>query len=72
MRWRLKECLEQTGFTPYALAKASGITQRTVYSIVNNKATGVDFKTVDRLLAALEQLSGRRFELDELFELRSV
>ena len=68
MRWRVKEFLDQHHKTPYALWKASELSRNTVYAIAQNNKDGLEFETMGKLIAALEQLTGQRVELTDVLE----
>ena len=68
VRWKLKEFLESNGKTTYALMKASGISQATMYSITGGKKTGVDFNTLGAIIQGLEQIIGKPVELSDVLE----
>jgi DNA-binding Xre family transcriptional regulator len=68
MRWKVKEFLEQHGKTPYALIKASGLTQTTIYGISQGKPTEARFQTLESLIRGLEALTGKQVELTDVLE----
>jgi DNA-binding Xre family transcriptional regulator len=72
VRWKLKEYLEAHNLTAYQLWKASGLSKTGVYNLVTPKglerATGVEFGTLAKLISGLEKLTGRCVSLDDLLE----
>ncbi len=68
VRWKVKEYLESNGVTAYALMKASGISQATVYAITQGKKTGVDFTTLGAVIAGLEKITKKTVELADVLE----
>jgi putative transcriptional regulator len=57
----LKPLLRERNMTPYALAKATGLSLGTIYRITNNKAKRLELETIDRLCAALKCQPGELF-----------
>jgi DNA-binding Xre family transcriptional regulator len=68
MRWKVKEFLELHGKTPYALIKASGLTQTTIYGISQGKPTEARFETLECLIRGLESLTGQTVELTDILD----
>jgi DNA-binding Xre family transcriptional regulator len=68
VRWKLKEFLETNGKTTYALMKASGISQATMYTITAGKKTGVDFSTLGAIIHGLEQMLGKPVGVEDVLE----
>lgn len=64
--------LEAHNLTAYQLWKASGLSKTGVYNLVTPKglerATGVEFGTLAKLISGLEKLTGRCVSLDDLLE----
>jgi DNA-binding Xre family transcriptional regulator len=68
VRWKLKEFLESHGKTTYALMKASGVSQATMYTITGGKKTGVDFTTLGAIIHGLEQIIGEPVGVEDVLE----
>lgn len=68
MKWKVKEFLELHGKTPYALIKASGLTQTTIYGIAQGKPSEARFETLECLIRGLESLTGQTVELTDILE----
>ena len=68
VKWKVAELLEDYGKTPYALAKASGLSMPTVYAIVNGEKKGVQFTALAAILRGLEELTGEPVELSDVLE----
>lgn len=73
-RWKLRELLEKEDVTAYALAEQMGGANRRplIYSIVSPKPAkrpeNPGFKLLEEILIALESLTGKHFELDDVIE----
>ena len=70
MIWKAKEFLAQHQITAYKLKKESGIGQGTVYRLAKNEADGVELDTLDAVLTALCQLTGKNVKLTDILEFR--
>ena len=68
MQWRLEQVLSEHRISAYRLAKESGLTPQSVHKIVHNRVGGVDFGTLERILSALERLTGKRLEVGDVLE----
>jgi DNA-binding Xre family transcriptional regulator len=66
--WKLDLILRRHGKTPMALARASGLTKTTIYNMVNNSSKAVQLETLDKLVAGLEKLTGRRISVSDVLE----
>jgi DNA-binding Xre family transcriptional regulator len=63
--FRLAQLLEEKGWTPYRLAKESGIPQPTVYRLLSERGeteTRIALKTLDTLCDTLECTVGELLE----------
>lgn len=69
-RWRLKEFLDAEGVTPYALAqKVSGkVSQKSVYRLTQGDLDGIRFNTLDTIIPALRELTGKPVQLSDLLD----
>ena len=70
MVWKMKEFLVQHQITAYKLKKTADIGQGTVYRLAKNEADGVELDTLDAVLTALCQLSGKNVQLSDILEFR--
>lgn len=72
VKWKLKEFLEREGVTAYSLAdKTHGkLSQNGVYRLTSNDLKGLRFESLEAILPALTELTGRRVELSDLIEFR--
>lgn len=72
MRWKLKEYLEAHNLTAYQLWKASGLSKTGLYNLVTPKglerAAGVEFDTLAKVISGLEKLTGKRVEPNDVLE----
>ncbi|WP_168734837.1 helix-turn-helix transcriptional regulator [Deinococcus sp. KSM4-11] len=68
VRWKVKEYLEDSGKSTYALWKASGLSRTTAYAISSGEMKGMEFDTLGKLIGGLEKLTGKRVELSDVLE----
>lgn len=68
MRWKLKEYLDSNGLTVYQLWKATGLSKTGTYKIVKNQVGGLEFDALGRIITALEKLTGKRVEPNDVLE----
>lgn len=54
MKIILKELLESKNKTVYWLMKETGISQKGIYDLVNNKTDGIKFDTLEKICSVLE------------------
>jgi DNA-binding Xre family transcriptional regulator len=59
VEWNIKQLLEKHGKTPYALMKETGLSRQTIYSIANNQTSGLDFRTMAKIVEGLAKLTGQ-------------
>lgn len=64
--WTVREVLEDHGITPYRLMKESGLAQGTVYRLVNGDTRSLNADTLDRVMATLRRLTGKRLQVSDL------
>jgi DNA-binding Xre family transcriptional regulator len=70
-RWKLKEFLDTHKITVYRLSQAtgSGIARNSLYNLVQDEPPKrLEIKTLDVLIPALRQLTGRDVQVDDLLE----
>jgi DNA-binding Xre family transcriptional regulator len=68
LAWRVKEFLEAHGISAYRLMKEADLAQGTAYRLANNRANGLNLETLDAVIEALRQLTGKRVLLADLLE----
>jgi len=72
VRWKLRQYLEANKLTAYQLWKASGLSKTGLYNLVTPKGTeravGVEFDTLGKLIHGLRKLTGKRVGLDDVLE----
>ena len=66
IRFRLREFLEEHDITPYRLSKESGVTLRTIYGINRDLTKRIDKETLNAVMIALEELTGKSLEVSDL------
>ena len=75
--WKLKDFLRTTQnadgkpVTPYQVARVSGLSQTTVYRIVNKTSDSITFITLDRILEAITKLTGKPVLVSDVLEYQS-
>ncbi len=69
-KWKLREFLDAEKVTPYALAqKTSGrVSQKSVYRLAQGDLDGIRFHTLDTIIPALRELTGKPVKLTDLLE----
>jgi DNA-binding Xre family transcriptional regulator len=67
-QWKLEGTLRHYGKTPMSLARASGLTKTTIYSMVNGSSQAVQLETLDKLLSGLEKLTGKPMRVSDVLE----
>jgi predicted transcriptional regulator len=67
-KWKVNKILEAHDITPYRLAKDSGLSNTTVYAIVNGENEKLQGKVLDRLLSTLEELTGKKLHIQDVVE----
>ncbi len=68
MKWKLKDYLEQHDITAHQLALEAKLSLNSVYPAVRGEAERVSLATLDRMLTALDKLTGERAELGDVLE----
>lgn len=66
MEWKLKDYLAQHDITAHQLALESKLSVNSVYPVVRGKAERVSLATLDKMLEALDRLTGEKVELTDL------
>jgi hypothetical protein len=68
--WKLKPFLERHNISAYALAKqaASKLASNTVYSLVRKTPKRVDMESLEVILVALKELTGKKVDIPHLLE----
>jgi DNA-binding Xre family transcriptional regulator len=68
MKWKLKSYLEEHDLTPHQLALESKLSVNTIYPMARGKAERVSLQTLDKVAAALDELTGQRVSVCDLLE----
>ncbi len=68
MKWKLKSYLEEHDLTPHQLALESKLSANTIYPMARGKAERVSLQTLDKVAAALDNLTGQRVSVCDLLE----
>ena len=68
IHWRLKETIDSLGITRYALQKESGVAMNTIRTMYEGETKRPDLEVLDTLIATLERMTGKIFEVGDLLE----
>ncbi len=76
VKWKLDSLLEQADVTVYALnqrlAEAGrSVSRTTLYRLANEQPERIDLEVVGRVLWGLEQLTGKHYDVTDVFEYAS-
>ena len=66
--WKVRATLDEHGISPYRFMKESGLSQGTVYRLVNGTTCTINTDTLDRVVTTLRRLTGKHLELQDLLE----
>lgn len=66
--WKLRKYLDQHEVSAYALLKSTDLAPSTVYALARGDQGRVDLAVLDKVIGALEQLTGRQVKFDDLLE----
>ena len=66
VRWKLQSILRQHRISTYRLWKESGLAMATAYRLARGDSKYVNAETLDRVLGALERLTGTPFQVGDL------
>lgn len=66
VHWMIRPLLERHNISTYRLMRESGLAQGTVYRLVNGETQSLNVETLDRVMAALQRLTGERLEISDL------
>ena len=64
--WKLKTYLNEHKVSAYALAKAADVAPNTVYALARGDQGRVDLEVLDKVLTALDKLTGKRVSVCDL------
>jgi DNA-binding Xre family transcriptional regulator len=68
MKWKLKSYLDEHDLTPHQLALEAKLSVNTVYPMARGRAERVSLRTLDKVAAALDKLTGQRVSMCDLLE----
>ncbi len=66
--WKLREYLDRHEVSAYALTKVTDLAPSTVYALARGAQGRVDLEVLDKVLSALEGLTGERVSVCDLLE----
>ena len=68
--WKLKDYLDEQGITPYKLAQQTGekLSQNAVYRLAGPDVSRFDRESLDVLIEALRELTGKAVKVSDLLE----
>jgi len=69
LEWRLAKILKDERLTPYALWRASGVSQPTVYRWARMKRLprSLDLNALEGIVKGLRRLTGKDYQIGDLF-----
>jgi predicted transcriptional regulator len=67
-KWKVNQLLEAHNITPYRLAKDAGLSNTTVYAIVNGDSDALHGQVLDKILSTLENLTGKKLTIEDVVE----
>ncbi len=70
IKWKLKEFLDAEGVTAYALAQKTSekLSQKGVYRLTQNDLSGIRFESLQAIIPALRDLTGKAVQVSDLLE----
>ena len=70
LQWRVRQYLTKKGLSAYDLDRALGrkLSPRTIYTLARNEPKQIRLDTLDKLMTALEELTGTPVSLKDLLE----
>jgi transcriptional regulator with XRE-family HTH domain len=66
--WKLRKYLDAHNVSAYALAKTADTSPTTIYALARGSHERVSLVVLDKVLTALEQLTGERVSVCDLLE----
>lgn len=66
--WKLRDYLDTHEVSAYALLKSTDLAPSTVYALARGDQRRVDLAVLDKVIGALEQLTGEQVKFDDLLE----
>ncbi len=70
MNWQLGEYLRANGLKPIDLVRQTGLSTNTVYPLVRNHAKRIDRETLDTVIQALRDLTGKDTDIADILKFR--
>ncbi len=68
VKWRLREYLDENKLSAYALTKSAELAPNTVYALARGDQGRLDLEVLDKVMAALDGLTGKRVSVCDLLE----
>ncbi len=68
IRWTLKAYLQEHELSAYRLVQAADLSPTTVYALARGTHERVSLEVLDKVLTALERLTGKPVEIGDLLE----
>ncbi len=68
MEWKLRKYLDDHKLTPHQLALEAKLSVNTVYPMARGQAERISLKTMDRVITALRNLTGKHVDIGDLLE----
>lgn len=68
LRWKLRDYLDRHDVSAYALTRVADVAPNTVYALARGDSARISLEVFDKVLAGLEQLTGRPVGVADLLE----
>lgn len=68
LRWKLRDYLDRHNVSAYALTRVADVAPNTVYALARGDSERISLEVFDKVLAGLEQLTGRPVGVADLLE----
>ncbi len=72
LRWRLRDYLNEHNLSAYALTRAADVAPNTVYALARGDSERISLEVFDKVLTALEKLTGQPVGVSDLLERRTT
>jgi DNA-binding Xre family transcriptional regulator len=67
-KWKLREYLNQHKLSAYSLVQEAELAPNTVYALARGDQKRIDLGVLDKVMAALDNLTGEQVTYDDLLE----
>lgn len=67
-RFKLNQIIEEQGITRNALAREAKVRPNLIYEMCNNETKRIELDNFEKILLALFQMTGHKFEVNDIVE----